>query len=155
MCFVVEKKRYLGVICLLVLFTMVGCLGGRNIPRLPKDTPPLITGNGVIPAVGEAVTVVPWRNEVFRDTPVEEIAENEFLVNPDGYSADECSPRKLWWGEFNWNEGKKQGEREIRTLDPNKTYIVIEVDGLIKIVKYLMEHVWGVVQKFMSFNLWA
>ena len=129
---------------LLTALLLVGCLGGRNTPRLPEDVADLKVPNCIKTPEGFGITVVNWEGmsdkPLLEDTPFEMELQNEYLemsAPEEGKTGINC-----WYGVYNWNEGKVEGEREKITLDPSKTYVILEIDGLIAIVKYLIENIW-------------
>lgn len=136
------------LVSLLLVAVLVSSCIGTNTPRLPQDVKPLITPNCVKPPEGYGIAVINWEDmldgPIFVDTPYQMEASNEYLEMP---LPKNNGPLECWKGPYNWNEGKVMAERVKTTLDPTKTYIIIEIDAVIEIVTYLIENIWTPLKK--------
>lgn len=132
-------------LCLIFTALLLSSCGRIFVPRIPKDVEPLVVSNCVLPAQGsELFATMDWNN-VLHGTPWEGHAPVEVFPLENDAGANVIT---MYCGSYNWNKGQVQEERKPSNLDPNKTYVIMEVDGLISIVTYLMKHVWN---KFVEF----
>ena len=141
-------------LALLLMAILISSCIGTNTPRLPQDVKDLVTPNCIRPPEGYGIAVIEWEKmlkkmpegRIFVGTEFEQEARNEFLemARPGGET-------KCWKGPYNWSQGKVMAERVETTLDPTKTYVIIEIDAVIEIVTYLIENVWKPLKKALPF----
>ena len=141
-------KKLIPLLLISLLFS--GCPGVLT-PKLPQDVADLRVPNCIKTPDGFGISVVDWEGmsdaPLLEDTPFEMELKNEYLELSPPPQEGQTGGIHCWYGVYNWNQGKVEGERERITLNPAKTYVILEIDGLIAIVKYLIENIWQPVAK--------
>lgn len=132
----------------LVLIGLFAC--SQDVPRLPQDIPNLSIKNCVSPSQGVPTTTLGW-DEPFTNLglphPDPEVIET-YDLNAKSVS---CRSDVVYCGQYNLNKGRLEEERTATRLNPSKTYIIFEVEGVIAIVTYLMEFIWDNTDKNAKF----
>lgn len=133
---------------MLLLTFLMSCTGSNPVPPEEEVPAPLITETFALPALGEASVTLDWE-ALMLPTPWGDLAANE-VIYPDVnlYSNTQCI--EVYAALYNWNQGKNVNPREKMCLDRSETYLMVKFTGGIKIVAYLIRHVWMPVYSFFS-----
>ena len=129
------------IVLFLLVFLTASCV--QTVPRLPQDIEDLETPNCILPPVGFGIKKINWtamiEGPIFKGTPWEMEARDEYLPME---LPEKEGPLECWLANYNWYQGSATEERRKVTLDRSKTYIIIDIDAVIKIVRYLVENIW-------------
>lgn len=142
-------------VLLLLTFLLQSC--GWVVPRLPRDIPDVSTWTCFLPSITDAKSgeaEIPWRSKILKEDI--SIKGADFEIRPKDEVFSVTAPVEgvthCWDAIYNWNRGHNTEDRKRIVLDRSKNYLIVNLDGVIKIVTYLKEHIWTPLKNFFGFG---